>query len=104
MNKKFQMILVLSIILIIVIIAVGISAQIPINRLIQYQKPENNYSSCCNVKERDSESNNIEGYQSSCCEEDENNSNYETLEEYYPSSCSYEKPNYYNENYRSRCH
>ena len=42
MNKKFQMILVLSIILIIVIIAVGISAQIPINRLIQYQKPENN--------------------------------------------------------------
>jgi hypothetical protein len=96
MNKRFEIILILSVILIIILIGVGIS--------VQYKKPENNYSTCCDIEERDSESNNIVDYQSSFCEVDENNSNYEISEENYPSCCKYDPSTYYDENYRSRCY
>ena len=83
-------------------IAVGMATQIPINRILPYQNP-NNYANCCYLED-DIKYDNNEYDQPYCCDTDYNNSNYVNQEEYYPSCCYYEKSSYTYGNYRTRCH
>ena len=101
MNKRFELIIIIGIIIIIGGIAVGVASQIPINRIIRLQNP--NYDYYC-YSENSIIYDNNECYQPYCCENDDNNSNYVNQEEYYPTCKYYEQSSYNYENYRTRCH
>ena len=101
MKIRFEIFLIICIVTIFGGIAIGISTQIPINRIITNQIPRNNLSNYC--YDEDIINNNDQYYNSDCCYE-ENNTNYECQNQNYTSCCNNYQTEKYTDNYRYGCH